>query len=98
MNDADTTGAQGILRGIITFYSSQHAMHAEKVLKRHGFSVELIPGPKEISPNCGVAIRYDYEVTAAVQEVLAAGNVTYEACHRYSIPGKKSLLAKLLGR
>ncbi len=84
--------------GVITFYSSSHAVHAEKVLKKASYQVELIPGPKEISPNCGVALRYDYSLTAEVMALLQTSGVTYEACHRYTIKQQQSLLSKLLGR
>lgn len=84
--------------GIVTFYSSSHAVHAEKVLKKAGFEVELIPGPKEISPNCGVALKYDYSFTGPVQETLDYAGVTYEACHQYTVKQKKSLLERLWGR
>ncbi|MCX7781045.1 MAG: DUF3343 domain-containing protein [Negativicutes bacterium] len=84
--------------GIITFYSSSHAVHAEKVLKSAGYLAELVPGPKDISPNCGVALRYDYENTDKVKELLEQKGVAYEACHLYRAPQRKSLLDLLLGR
>jgi len=84
--------------GIITFYSSSHAIHAEKVLKAAGFQVDLIPGPKEISPNCGVALKYDYVFTGLVEEALAHGGISYEACHQYTMKQEKSLLDRLWGR
>lgn len=84
--------------GVITFFSSSHAVHAEAVLKGAGYTVELVPGPKEISPNCGIAIRYEYSLTAPVQAVLARKGVAYEACHLYTFPQKTSLLDRLLGR
>jgi hypothetical protein len=86
------------LCGIVTFFSSQHAVHAEKVLKRAGFAVELIPGPKDISPNCGVALRCAGDDLAAVEAALISAAVKYEAGHRYELAGPKSLLDKLLGR
>jgi len=84
--------------GVITFFSSQHAVHAEKVLKEHGFKIEMIPGPKEISPNCGVAIKYDYVLTESVKTLLESCNVSVEAFHSYKLPERKSLLDKIMGR
>lgn len=84
--------------GVITFFSSSHALHGEAVLKAAGYAVELIPGPKDISPNCGVAISYEYSVTAEIQELLVSKGVTYEACHIYTFQQQKSLLDRLLGR
>lgn len=84
--------------GIITFFSSQHAVHAEKVLKQKGYTIEMIPGPKEISPNCGVAIKYDYLLTETIQPLLAASHVAVEAFHNYLLPERKSLLDKIMGK
>lgn len=86
------------LYGVITFFSSSHALHAEAVLKAAGYEVELVPGPKDISPNCGVAIRYEYSATAQIQGVLESKGVTYEACHLYTFQQQKSLIDRLLGR
>lgn len=84
--------------GIVTFFSSQHAIQAEKAAKQGGFAVELIPGPKDISANCGVALRCGCGELAAVEALLKACGVTYEAGHLYRPPAEKPLLDKLLGR
>lgn len=84
--------------GVVTFFSSHHAMQAEKVLQKAGFAVKLIPGPKEISPNCGVALEFDYQTKKDLEEVLKNKNVKYEAVHLYKKSKEKSLLDKFLGR
>jgi hypothetical protein len=84
--------------GIVTFFSSQHAIQAEKAAKDSGFTVELIPGPKDISPNCGVALRCACGDLPAVESLLKERGVKYEAGHLYRPPAEKSLLDKLLGR
>lgn len=83
--------------GVVTFFSSQHAIHAQEVLERAGYTVSLIPGPKEISPNCGVALRFEQQYKDAVEAALKADNVLFEAVHLYAEPKEKSLLKKLLG-
>lgn len=83
--------------GVVTFFSSQHAIHAQEVLERLGYTVSLIPGPKEISPNCGVALRFERQHREAVEAALKADQVLYEAVHLYAEPKEKSLLKKLLG-
>ena len=42
------------LEGVITFYGSHHALRAHELLKKNKIDAVLIPGPREISPNCGV--------------------------------------------
>jgi hypothetical protein len=46
------------LDGLISFFASHHAIRAEKTLHNAGMMSQLIPGPKELSPNCGVALRF----------------------------------------
>jgi hypothetical protein len=69
--------------GLISFFASHHAIRAETVLKRGGFPSQLIPGPKDLSPNCGVALRFDYAQRGDVLELLAAKNVRIDGVHFY---------------
>lgn len=69
--------------GLISFFGSYYAMRAETVLKRQGFVVRLIPGPKELSPNCGVALRFQYDERDRAVAVLNGNKVQFEALHVY---------------
>ena len=71
------------LDGLITFFSWHHAIRAEKVLGRHEYAIELIPGPREISPNCGTALRFQFHLETAARELLARERIQIEATHRY---------------
>ncbi len=42
---------------ILTFNSTHHALHAEKLLLGAGIPHEIIPTPKDISSDCGISIR-----------------------------------------
>ncbi|MBI2817975.1 MAG: DUF3343 domain-containing protein [Acidobacteria bacterium] len=82
--------------GLISFFASHHAIRAETVMKRSGLAAQLIPGPKELSPNCGVALRFHYAQREAALAVLAAKNVRIDGVHFY-VPrtdGWKALRAK----
>lgn len=69
--------------GLISFFASHHAIRAETVLKRHALAAQLIPGPKELSPNCGVALRFEYAARDHVAALLAANHVRIEGVHLY---------------
>jgi hypothetical protein len=71
------------LEGVITFFGSHHALRAEKVLLKEGYEAVLVPGPREISPNCGVALRFDYGRQNECSEVLKRNSVQIEAIHHY---------------
>ncbi len=69
--------------GLISFLGAFHAIRAETVLKREGFAVHLVPGPKELSPNCGVAMRFEYDQRDRIVAVLCARKVQIDAVHYY---------------
>ena len=72
-----------VLDGLVTFYGSHFAMRADKVLQKAGFKTALVPGPREISPNCGVALQFEYRFGEDVRAVLAQNKVQIEAIHNY---------------
>ncbi len=72
-----------VLDGLVTFFASHHAMRAEKALRKEGIAAALVPGPREISPNCGVAMQFEYAQVERVRELLAANKVQIEAIHQY---------------
>ena len=71
------------LDGLVTFFASHHAIRAEKVLESVEFEVELVPGPKELSPNCGVALRIEYDQRDRVRTHLDDKKVQVDEIIRY---------------
>jgi hypothetical protein len=69
--------------GLISFFGSHHAIRAETVLTRNGLAAKLIPGPKDLSPNCGVALRFQYAERENVVTLLAAKRVRIDGIHFY---------------
>lgn len=86
------------LDGLVTFYASHHAVRAEKVLSRGGFRVLLVPGPREISPNCGVALQFEFGQADAVRHVLSQNKVQIEAIHPYTAEVSDEQLKRMRGR
>ena len=71
--------------GVVSFYASEHAMRSERVLERAGLAARLVPGPREVSPNCGVAVAFRWEEEPQVEEALHGSKIRYEAIHRYEL-------------
>jgi hypothetical protein len=71
--------------GVVSFYASEHAMRAERVLERAGLAARLVPGPREVSPNCGVAVAFLWEEEPQVAQALADKKVRLESIHRYEL-------------
>jgi len=56
--------------GVILFHTTAMAMKAEKALTREGFSVTLIPTPREFSSDCGIALRFPWSLAEAIKPAL----------------------------
>ena len=69
----------------MSFYASEHAMRAERVLERAELQARLVPGPREVSPNCGVAVAFLWEQEPEVEHALTESKVRFEAIHRYEL-------------
>jgi hypothetical protein len=71
--------------GVVSFFASEHAMRAERMLQRASIPARLVPGPREVSPNCGVAVAFVWEDERRVQQTLTDSRIRFEAVHRYEL-------------
>ena len=69
--------------GLISFFASHYALRAETTLKRNGLPAQLVPGPRDLSPNCGVALRFEYAQRETVLAMLAVRRVKVDGVHYY---------------
>ena len=60
-------------------------MRSERVLERAGLPARLVPGPREVSPNCGVAVAFVWEHEPEVEQALKDAKIRFEAIHRYEL-------------
>ena len=60
---------------VILVHSTSHAIQAERLLKRAGLAVKLIPTPRHLSSDCGSAVRIGAEDQQRCEEVLAQAGV-----------------------
>lgn len=72
-----------MLDGLITFFASHHAIRADKTLRDAGLEAQLIPGPKDLSPNCGTAVRFAFADRTQAQVLLLARNVEIDEIQPY---------------
>ena len=65
--------------GYLLFKNSSRAIRAEKLLRRAGIPARLAPAPREVSANCGLAVRCAAEALEAAKAQLAAAGVEIAA-------------------
>jgi hypothetical protein len=67
---------------VVLFHSTQGGIKAERVLVRAGFAVKLIPTPRQLSSDCGTALRCAWADIDAVIAALQAAQVEYDSVHK----------------
>lgn len=60
---------------LAVFNSAHRVMKAEYVLKRCGLEILLIPAPRALSTDCGLAIRYNSDLNDSVLQALSSENL-----------------------
>jgi hypothetical protein len=66
---------------VVLFHSTAHAIRAEKVLTRAGFKIKMIPTPRQLSSDCGMALRFDGADAERVRVTLAEQQVPTNGIH-----------------
>jgi len=47
--------------GVVLFHTTSAVIRAEKLLLVKGYTIKLIPTPREFSSDCGIAIRFAWD-------------------------------------
>jgi hypothetical protein len=66
---------------VVLFHSTTHAIRAEKVLTGAGLKIKMIPTPRQLSSDCGMALRFDQALEKRVAAVLAQERVPINGIH-----------------
>jgi len=63
------------LRLVVAFHTTDHAMATERLCKKQGLEGRLIPVPRQITSDCGIAWSASPEVRETLEAQLAAAGV-----------------------
>jgi len=63
-------------------------MKAEKLLKGKGIKIDLIPVPREISSDCGVAVELSESSEAEALFILAENKISVAECYTRDLSGR----------
>jgi len=76
------------MKSVFLFSSIHYVMRAEKLLKGRGIKVDLIPVPREISSDCGVAIELSPESEKEALHLLEENEVSILECYTRGQEGR----------
>ena len=60
---------------VVIFFSIHYVLKAEQLLKAGNIALDVVPVPREISGDCGMAITFAPAQLAAVQSILNAADI-----------------------
>ena len=67
--------------GVLLFHTNSAVMQAEALLSNANFAIKLIPTPRELSSDCGVALRFEWERRADVRALLDSAHIEVSDIH-----------------
>lgn len=67
---------------VAIFHSIHRVLKAEKILKLAKVDFLLIPVPRQLASDCGLALRFSSEAKEALLAVLAAENLSPVELHQ----------------
>ena len=67
--------------GVVLFHTTSAVMRAEKILVKSGYSIKLIPTPRQFSSGCGIALRFDWKQREQVKPILDEARVEFDTIY-----------------
>lgn len=85
-------GNHAVIVAVLTFSSSYHALRAEKICKEAGLPGLLIPLPREITSDCGIALALPLKMREKSEELLNQAGVPLTGTHQLIKTGRQARL------
>ena len=77
----DQSEANPSAKCLLVFASVHQVMKAEKILQKKGLKIDLVPMPREISSDCGVAVELPMELYEEVLVCLRESRLPISASY-----------------
>ena len=82
---------------MLLFDSIHDVLAAERNLKRHELWHDLVPAPRDLTADCGMAVLFEHADLARVREALASPAVRIRSVHEPSDAGHRDVTAEYRG-
>ena len=76
------------MKYVLLLGSVHHVMRAEKILRGKGITVDLIPVPREINSDCGIAAEVDADIGEEALRVLEENKILVLECYMKNLLGR----------
>jgi len=68
--------------GVVLFFTTSSVMRAEKTLKKENLTIKLIPTPRDLSSDCGIALRFDWEHVDRVEVLMDTARIEFDGIYQ----------------
>lgn len=68
---------------LLTFKNTRSVIKAEKALQKMNIDVKVIPVPRSISSECGMALEIKEDNISAIEDILKNLNLNFERHDNY---------------
>jgi len=75
-NEGDSSGVKREERCVVVLETIHYVIKGEKILKKAGIGIDVIPVPREISSDCGMAIEFSCLGRDRVEQLLSQKGIT----------------------
>ena len=76
---------------VAIFHSVHKVMKAEKILKKEKAEMLLIPVPRQLTSDCGLAIRYAETERVQIEAILTRENLSPEELFQKVVDGYQAI-------
>jgi len=74
---------------VITFYSTNYVLKIEKIMKEKNVGIKLIPVPRQVSSDCGLAAQLPPDSYPIFDKLYKEGIIEVEGIYMVKRDGKK---------
>jgi hypothetical protein len=67
--------------GVVLFHTTSGVMRAEQILMKEGYSIKLIPTPRQFSSDCGIALWFEWSCCERIKVSLGEAKIEFNAIH-----------------
>jgi len=64
---------------VVLFFSTSSAIRTEKLARKQGVNVKLIPVPRHLSSDCGICLRFRSTDTKSIKNILDKEIIEYDS-------------------
>lgn len=81
---------------VIVFETTHHAIAASRVFKDKNYNFDIIPTPRMITNNCGLAIKFGEEDLEKIKESIKESNIKMKNIYKIQKVGDERIASQIM--